>query len=39
MNILVTGAAGFLGRRLIEALLLRGSLTDRTGQSLSLIHI
>lgn len=33
MNILVTGAAGFLGRRLIEALLLRGSLTDRTGQS------
>lgn len=33
MNIPVTGAAGFLGRRLIEALLLRGSLTDRTGQS------
>jgi nucleoside-diphosphate-sugar epimerase len=33
MNILVTGAAGFLGRRLIEALLLCGSLTDRTGQS------
>lgn len=33
MNILVTGAAGFLGRRLIEALLLRGSLTDRAGQS------
>lgn len=33
MNILVTGAAGFLGRRLIEALLLRGSLTDRTGES------
>lgn len=33
MNILVTGAAGFLGRRLIEALLLRGSLTDRMGQS------
>jgi nucleoside-diphosphate-sugar epimerase len=33
MKILVTGAAGFLGRRLIEALLLRGSLTDRAGQS------
>lgn len=33
MNILVTGAAGFLGRRLIEALLLRDSLTDRTGES------
>jgi nucleoside-diphosphate-sugar epimerase len=33
MNILVTGAAGFLGRRLIEALLLHGSLTDRTGES------
>ncbi|MDB6142450.1 MAG: hypothetical protein JWP80_1494 [Pseudomonas sp.] len=39
MNILVTGAAGFLGRRLIEALLLRGSLTDRAGQTQPITRI
>lgn len=32
MKILVTGAAGFLGRRLIRALLVRGELTDAAGQ-------
>jgi nucleoside-diphosphate-sugar epimerase len=39
MNILVTGAAGFLGRRLIEALLLRGSLSDRSGQTQAITRI
>jgi nucleoside-diphosphate-sugar epimerase len=39
MNILVTGAAGFLGRRLIEALLLRGSLTNRNGQTTAITQI
>jgi nucleoside-diphosphate-sugar epimerase len=39
MNILVTGAAGFLGRRLIEALLLRGTLTDRSGHTQSITQI
>jgi nucleoside-diphosphate-sugar epimerase len=32
MNIVVTGAAGFLGRRLIDALLIRDGLTDSGGQ-------
>jgi nucleoside-diphosphate-sugar epimerase len=33
MKIVVTGAAGFLGRRLIRALLARGELSGPTGQS------
>jgi D-erythronate 2-dehydrogenase len=33
MNIVVTGAAGFLGQRLIRALLARGELADQAGQA------
>lgn len=39
MNIVVTGAAGFLGRRLIEALLARGTLTDGTGRERAIARI
>jgi nucleoside-diphosphate-sugar epimerase len=39
MKILVTGAAGFLGRRLIRALLARGELTDSAGQGRRIAQI
>lgn len=32
MEIVITGAAGFLGRRLVAALLERGTATDSAGQ-------
>lgn len=32
MNIVVTGAAGFLGKKLVQALLAKGSLLDANGQ-------
>jgi len=39
MKILVTGAAGFLGRQLIECLITRQSLTDRNGQQRAISQI
>ena len=39
MNIVVTGAAGFLGRRLIQALLARGELANQAGQAQRIEHI
>jgi D-erythronate 2-dehydrogenase len=39
MHILVTGAAGFLGRRIIAALLARNHLTGRNGQTEAITRI
>lgn len=39
MNVLITGGTGFLGRRLLAALLERGSLPDASGNECSLSRI
>src|SRR4249919_1661113 len=39
MRIVITGGAGFLGQRLAQRLLERGSLTDARGQSRKIAHI
>lgn len=39
MNVLITGAAGFLGQRLARQLLARGHLMDQTGRACKIDHM